>query len=50
MEVKISGIYAVAYYNNLSKKIDIYPKLFIDKEEATKFAKDNNGVIQSVFL
>lgn len=52
MKVKIEDLYAIAFNNPLKKPnpLTIYPRLFIDKEEAEKIAKDVNGVVQSVFL
>lgn len=49
MIVSISNLWAVAYTNNLTGKINIYSKLFDKEDEAKDLAKELNGVVQSVF-
>ena len=48
MIISISNIWAVAYINNLTGKININSKLFDNKEEAQALAKEMRGVVQSV--
>lgn len=53
MEISISSMWAVAYMNNLTNKIDIYSKLFSTKEEAESFGKKHCGghyVVNHVFF
>ncbi len=48
MNVQISDLYAVAYMNGLTGKIDVYSKLFDNKEEAQKLADEFKGVVKTV--
>ena len=48
MIISISNLWAVAYINNLTGKINIYSKLFDREEEAQALAKEMRGVVQPV--
>lgn len=48
MIISISNLWAVAYKNNITGKINIYSKLFDKEEEAQNLAKEVGGVVKSV--
>lgn len=53
MEISISNMWAVAYMNTVTKKIDVHSKLFSSKEEAESFGKEycgNQYVVNHVFF
>lgn len=43
MEISISNMWAVAYFNHLTGKIVVHSKLFASKEEADAFGKEQLG-------
>jgi hypothetical protein len=49
MDISIGPMWAVAYTNNLTNKIEVYSKLFEKREEAQAVADDLRGVVQTVF-
>ena len=50
MEISIGPLWAVAYMNNLTKKINVYPKLFESREEAQRLADEIGGEVETVFF
>jgi hypothetical protein len=48
MIISIGNLWAVAYINNLTGKINIHSKLFDKEEEAQTLAKELGGVVQPV--
>ena len=53
MKISIGTMWAVAYMNNLTNKIDVRSKLYSTKEEAESFGKEHCGnqyVVSAVFF
>jgi len=49
MTIKINDLF-ILVTKDMDGKPDIYPRIFINKEEAEKLAKEFNMVIKSCFI
>jgi len=50
MNIAINDLWVLVTQSGLTGKIEIYPRIFIDKEEADRLAKEFGYEVHSAFI